>query len=72
MSDKLSHDDIESTLVFMRDVQARMVWNTYQGYLQAGFTQSQAFVLVQTYVLAQNPNGIHPPMGSGPDPDKPE
>jgi hypothetical protein len=53
----------------LRDTVPRMWWNLYQGAVQAGFDQRQAFALVQTFILAQNPNGIRPPESAGPNGD---
>jgi hypothetical protein len=49
-----------------------MWWNIYQGCLQVGFNETQAFALLQTFLLAQNPQGIQPPSQSGPSTDKPD
>lgn len=62
----------EEDYVTIRNAIPRLWWNMYQGSLQYGFTPEQAFQLLQTYILAQNPNGIRPPDGHGPSSDDPE
>lgn len=61
----------EEILVTLRESLPRIWMAVYQGSLQAGFTESQAFALLQTYILAQHSGGIHPPKESGPNTDLP-
>jgi hypothetical protein len=62
---------IEEALNTARELVPRMWWNVYQGCVQAGFDSGQSFTLLQTYILAQNPNGIRPNDPQGPASDKP-
>jgi hypothetical protein len=56
----------EQILAQFRDTLPRYWMAVYQGCLQAGFDERQAFTLLQTYILAQNSNGIRPSDGLGP------
>lgn len=64
--------ELEESLVNARNYLPRAWWNLYQGCLASGFDRLQAFVLLQTYILAQNPSGIRPAPGEGPGSDNPE
>ncbi len=56
----------DQALAEFRDVIPAMWRSLYDGSLAAGFDKRQAFVLLQTWLLAQNPNGTRPPDASGP------
>lgn len=60
--------DTEQMLAGIRDTIPRVWWAVYSGLIAAGFTPGQAFVLLQTYVLAQCSNGVWPPTDTGPTP----
>jgi len=62
---------LNTELNSIREVITRVWWNLYQGCLERGFKPNQAFALVQTYILAQNPAGSKPPSESGPESDNP-
>ncbi len=64
--------DINEAMVLFRSILPRTWRNLYEGCVHEGFDTHQAFLLLQTYILAQNPNGSCPPGGNGPDVDKPE
>ena len=69
----MKHEKIEELLVSFRESIPRLYWGLYQGLLAAGFDQPQAFTLLQTYVLSQNPYGIRPPSREdGPESDDPK
>lgn len=59
----------DSDFSVLRDVVPRMWWNLYQGCLQVGFDKTQAFNLVQTYILGTTSGGIRPPDREGPPED---
>jgi hypothetical protein len=60
---------LEQGLASIRDTIPRMWFAYYQGSVAAGFSPEQAFILLQTYILSQTPNGIQPPRTSGPEGD---
>lgn len=62
-------DDISQNLAAVRDSMPRLWYALYQGSLAAGFDRTQAFNLVQTWILAQNPKGVKPSDADGPPPD---
>lgn len=62
-----NQSDLDQALAGMRDVLPASWRSLYDGCREQGFDTIQAFELVQTYILAQNPHGIHPPDGRGPD-----
>lgn len=64
--------EFEDTMNLFREVIPRTWWNIYQGCLQKGFNERQAFALVETYILSSNTNGIQPPDMDGPNSDLPE
>lgn len=64
--------EIEEAMVAFRNTIPRAWWNVYQGCLQAGFNEQQSFILLQTYIVGQNPAGTRPSDGSGPKTDMPE
>lgn len=53
----------------IRDQFPPVWWGLYTGCMERGFTEKQAFALVTTFILSNNPNGIRPdnPFGQGPD-----
>jgi hypothetical protein len=59
--------DLEQEFARFRDTVPRLWRNTYDGCRQVGFTPAESFVLLQTWILAQNPKGIVPPTAT---PDK--
>ena len=63
----MTPNEREQLLAQMRDSLPQMWYAIYSGSLAAGFDQVQAFTLLQTWLLSQNPHGIRPPSGSGPD-----
>jgi hypothetical protein len=67
----LGHNETEDVLLFFRQTTTRVWFNLYQGCLDRGFDERQAFVLVQTYILANGTADVHPPDGSGPETDDP-
>ena len=62
----MTNPERDQALAQFRDVIPTMWRAVYDGSLEAGFDERQAFTLLQTWILAQNPNGIRPPDGSGP------
>lgn len=70
--DTPSEQEVDQIMMVMRDYHPRAWWNVYQGSIQAGFPPREAFALLQTYILSQNPNGIVLPRGNGPGSDVPE
>lgn len=61
--------EIEQGLANMREMLPRMWWSLYQGSIAVGFSPPDAFRLVTAYILSQNPNGIRPSDGCGPESD---
>lgn len=62
--------EVEQGLAVMRDTLPRMWKSLYDGGLAAGFDPATALIMVQTWILSQNPHGIVPPKAA--TPDKPE
>lgn len=60
----------EQLLADLRDSLPRMWYGIYQGSVDVGFTPLQAFTLVQTFILSQNPTGIRPNPVEGPQSDR--
>lgn len=60
---------IEQDLARLRDITPRIYWSIYQGCLATGFNPIQSFVLLQTWILSQCPNGIQPSSTQGPNTD---
>lgn len=55
------HDPkIDQAFATMRDIIPQSWWAYYTGSIAAGFTPIQAFALLQTHILSQNPHGIAP------------
>jgi len=44
--------NMDELFVNMRNTLPRLWWNIYQGCLEAGFDETRAFALLQTYILA--------------------
>jgi len=61
----------DAEYALFRDHMPRLWRNVYEGCLDQGFNKVQAFILLQTYILSQNPNGIQPGNTPGPESDKP-
>jgi hypothetical protein len=59
--------ELEQELAKIRDTVPRLWWNLYQGCLVAGFSERQAFVLLQTKILGEQ--GVYPPREGGPEED---
>jgi hypothetical protein len=61
--------ELDQALAMMRDLLPRQWWAIYCGSVEVGFTDPQAFALVQTYILGQCPAGIRPdgPGGRAPN-----
>jgi hypothetical protein len=68
----LDRDEIEDSLLFFRQTVTRTWWNLYQGCLDQGFDNKQAFVLVQTYILGNGNSDLKPPDADGPGSDDPD
>lgn len=58
---------IEQDIAGIRDSVPHLWWGVYQGCLQAGFDERQAFALVETFILSSFSGGIRPPDVSGPN-----
>ncbi len=54
----------------IRDSLPSMWFSLYQGCLDTGFNESQAFNLIQTHVLGLASGGIRPNSENGPDSNK--
>lgn len=65
----MDRSEIEQGMMGLRDITTRAWWNIYQGCLSQGFDERQAFNLLQTYILGQNPNGSRPASDIGPRSD---
>lgn len=59
-----------AALVNYRNTVPRLWHAIFQGCIDAGFNQQQAFALCQTHILAQNPNGIRPPDAVDPNKER--
>lgn len=64
----MSYEDAQR-MAAIRDGLPRLWMSLYQGSVDSGFSKEQAFILVQTWILAQNPKGIRPVETDGPEPD---
>lgn len=60
-----SEHEIDQSIAAMRNLFPRAWRQMYLGAVDAGFTEAQAMDLVKTYILSQNPYGIHPPDSGG-------
>lgn len=64
---------IKEQINAFREVIPRLWFNVYQGCLQAGFSEKDSMILLQTYILATNANGIIAPgPNHGPESDNPD
>lgn len=68
--DEMREGEMDQELAKMRDFIPGLWFAMYQGCLDKGFDKYQSMGLLQTWILAQNPNGIQPPKGEGPESDK--
>lgn len=59
--DRIPPGTLNEMLINHRNTVPRVWYATFQGCIDAGFNQTQAFALTQTYILAQNSYGIRPP-----------
>ncbi len=57
----------EQSLASSGNILPRIWYTYYIGCLDAGFTESQSFNLVQTYILSQCSSGIRPSDAGGSD-----
>lgn len=62
----MGNSEREQQLAQARDSVPPLWWALYQGGLAAGFDEKQSFMLLQTFILSQNPYGIRPSDGFGP------
>lgn len=53
--------DIEQAMAFFREFYPASCWAMYQGSIDAGFTDEQAFRLTTTWLLAQVQRPSEPP-----------
>jgi hypothetical protein len=60
MMDKRDRAEWDQQLAQVRDHLPTVWMALYVGCMQAGFSEQQAFSLVQTWILGQNPNGSRP------------
>jgi hypothetical protein len=51
---------MEQDMAQVRDTMPRLWKALYQGAIDQGFTREVALLLLQTWILAQNPHGINP------------
>lgn len=61
----MTQQEMDQALALFRDTLPRAWMACYQGCIAGGFSDSQAFLLLQTYILSQNPYGIRPGEGFG-------
>lgn len=57
----------DQDLAKLRDSLPRFWWSVYQGCREAGFSEPQAFALVQTFILASHCGGVRPDRSSPDD-----
>ena len=58
---------LEQSTAELREILPRLWWGLYSGCMDSGFDSRQAYALVCTYILAQNPSGIRPSTEGGPE-----
>lgn len=64
----MSNDNIDQMAAGIRDGLPRLWYALYVGCVQAGFEKSQAFALLQTFILSNGNRPAIPPTCDGPEP----
>ena len=63
----MSSQELDQQIAAAADFMPTFWHALYQSCLRVGFNERQAFSLIQTYILGQNPNGIRPQDLNGPE-----